>query len=131
MAHTSPFESNGVHFAAIAGSILPAYSADVQDHEGGVVNLDSATSVVLRIQHGATGEVVDFPLTVDTPSQGSVSRAWVSGDLDIRPGTWWGQWRVADPSGLQIWPDPGHCVRHPFGWNGLRIEIWPAIPAPT
>lgn len=121
------------HFRAVAGSISPAYSATVVDGNGAAVDLTGQTAVVLRLRHGATDEVVDFTLTVSDEASGAVARTWLDDDLDIRPGVWWGQWRVTLAGGVQIWPnasDEEPCD-HPFGWHGLRVEICPANADPA
>ncbi len=85
------------------------------------------------MRHGATAEVVDFTLTVGSGTGGAVTREWESGDLDIRPGVWWAQHRVTRGGNVEIWPN-GDAMSdgpHVFGWEGLRVELVAASPAPA
>lgn len=118
-------------FTAIAGSTAPDFAGTVLDAAGAVVDLTGAT-VMLRIQHARTAEVVDFDLTIDDEELGTVSRAWLPGDLEITPGQWWGQYLVDRGGGdVEIWTtsvDGGRCG-DVWGRGGLSFHLCPAIPA--
>ena len=113
-----------IHFSAVRGSTGPSLDDSLAQGDG-LLDLTGAT-VVLRLRHGATAAVVDFPMTIDAnPLLGRVYRDWTTGDLDILEGEWWGQYRVTIGGAVQIWPtsstdEPCNSL---LGWHGLLFEI--------
>jgi hypothetical protein len=118
------------HFTAIAGSIAPSLQ-DTLTVSGAAADLTDAT-VTLRLQHASTAEVVEFEMDASA-GEGVILRNWESGDLDLTPGTWWGQYIVdRGVSGVEIWPTPsdGQACSDVWGRGGLEFHICRAIPAP-
>lgn len=121
------------HFSIVRGSISPTLQDTLQAADGSAQDLTGAT-VVLRLRHRASGETIDFAMSVADAAAGQIELDWQPGDTDITPGVWIGQYRVDYGGGsVEIWPSPSETDECPGAWGlwGLVFEICPALAAPA
>lgn len=94
------------------GDTLPAISGALKNADGSVVDLTGAT-VVLKIRRAdLTAAAVSRTATVVSASAGTVSYAWVAGDV-ATPGDYLLEWVVTFPSTkVATYPGDGYLMLH-------------------